>query len=114
LFCLSRSSDFGCGRNYRREGTMTELSREGDDTRRDALARDLAEEQTGMPAYLVNDEAWAAAVTEADEILAAKPETKPMTGLPLAIRLAKGGPLSTDSADQIDAYFAALKERRRA
>jgi hypothetical protein len=31
-------------------------------------------------------------------------EPKPMTGLPLAIRIAKGGPLSTDSSSQREAF----------
>ena len=32
-----------------------------------ALARDIAERQTGIPAYLVDDETWAAALAEAEE-----------------------------------------------
>ena len=32
-----------------------------------ALARDIAERRTGMPAYLVDDETWAAALAEAEE-----------------------------------------------
>lgn len=31
-----------------------------------ALARDIAEDRTGMPAYLVDDETWAAALAEAE------------------------------------------------
>lgn len=36
---------------------------------------------------------------------------EPMTGLPLAIRLAKGACLSTDSREQREAFHAACVER---
>jgi hypothetical protein len=36
---------------------------------------------------------------------------EPMTGLPLAIRIAKGGPLSSDDQHTIRAFHAGLRER---
>lgn len=38
----------------------------------------------------------------------------PMTGVRLAVRLAKGGPLSTDGPDEREAFRLALVRKRRA
>lgn len=53
----------------------------------DALARDIAERRTGMPAYLVDDEQWAAALAEAE---ATYVPPKPLSPLQEAVRKARG------------------------
>lgn len=58
------------------------------DPRRDALAREIVERRTGMPAYLASDEDWAAAEDEA--MAADLPPEKPEPPLLKAVRLAKG------------------------
>ena len=76
-----------------------------------ARARDIAERQFGMPAYLIDDEAWAAAVAQAEATMPPEPEL--MIGLRLAVRLAKGGPLSTDGEAEREAFYAAVRARAR-
>lgn len=52
-----------------------------------ALARDIAERRFGMPAYLVDDEAWEAALAEAH---ATYVPPEPLSPLQEAIRKASG------------------------
>lgn len=65
----------------------------------EALARDIAERRTGMPAYLVDDETWHAAMAEA-EATYVSPE--PLSPLQEAIRKAQGkNPTAEEIAESI-------------
>ena len=58
-----------------------------------ALARNIAERISGMPAYLVDDETWAAAFAEAE---ATYEPPKPLSPLQEAVRKAEGKHLTED------------------
>lgn len=65
----------------------------------DALARDIAERRTGMPAYLVDDETWESARAEAE---ATYEPPKPLSPLQEAIRKAEGKhPTADEIAESI-------------
>lgn len=67
----------------------------------DALARDIAERATGMPAYLADDETWAAALDEAE---ATYQPPKPETPIQRAIRRARGHLTGEEVVEAIKAY----------
>lgn len=70
-----------------------------------ALAREIAERRTGMPAYLVDDETWAAAEAEAE---ATYREPEPLSPLGEAVRKAR----SIDPVAFINAYNEARRRAR--
>lgn len=81
---------------------------------RDALAREIVERRTGMPAYLAPDEDWDAAVAEANDA-DLTPEPEP-TGLAAAVQRARGqapGQIE-ESIGFLNRAAAALREARRA
>lgn len=67
----------------------------------DALARDIAERASGMPAYLVDDEMWAAALDEAE---ATYQPPKPETPIQRAVRRARGDLVGVQPVEAIKAY----------
>lgn len=80
-----------------------------------ALARDIAERRTGMPAYLVDDETWADALVEAQ---ATYEPPKPLTPLQEAVRKAQGKHLTGDEIEESIGFLnraaAILKGRKPA
>lgn len=66
-----------------------------------ALARDIAERRTGMPAYLVDDETWAAALQEAKDTYV---PPKPPSPLQEAVRKAQGRYTGEEVVSMIEAY----------
>lgn len=77
-----------------------------------ALARDIAERRTGMPAYLVDGETWAAALDEAKATYVA-PE--PLSPLQDAVRKASGrNPTEAEIAESIGFLNRALAAIRAA
>jgi hypothetical protein len=66
------------------------------------LARDIAERRTGMPAYLVDDETWDAALAEAE---ATYVPPKPLSPVQEAIRKAEGQHLTGEEIEQSIAFL---------
>ena len=66
------------------------------------LAQDIAERRTGMPAYLVDDETWAAALAEAEATYVPPPAKSPLAE-------------AIERAERVDplAFIGAYNEMRR-
>lgn len=67
----------------------------------EALARDIAEHRTGMPAYLVDDETWGAALAEAE---ATYVQPEPESPIAAACRRARGDLRGEEVVQAIEAY----------
>lgn len=96
------------------------MAREANPARSDAqseqirlLACEIAERHTGMPSYLVDDEAWEAAMAEAEQTYE-PPE--PLSPLQEAVRKAEGKHLTDDEIRESIGFLnraaAILKGRR--